>query len=311
MSLPTQGGTNANPLVGPVVISEIMYHPATPDLPEFVELHCIDTAPTPLYDVLNPVNTWLLDGAVDFVMPTGTVLQAGEIILVGATNPAALRAAYPSIPPATRVFGPYIGKLANEGERLNLSKPGTPEPGGFVPKILVDSVRYNDKPPWPGQPDGFGPSLERCDVEAYGNDSANWRNGYLNGSPGTVADGDGDSMDDSWEIFYFGNTAISDGSSTADQDADGFIDRDEWLAGTDPSDGASTLSVEGIESVTNAIVLQWQSVSGQTYAIEFSINAMGAPFMMSTGGIAADPPLNTFTSDVALPQPGFFRILVE
>src|SRR5262249_22261463 len=58
----TLGTNNASPLVGPLIISEIFYHP--PDesgqdnsLDEFIELQSI-AATLPLYDPLRPTNSW-------------------------------------------------------------------------------------------------------------------------------------------------------------------------------------------------------------------------------------------------------------
>jgi hypothetical protein len=74
------GAANSLPKTGPVVISEIMYHPVSD--PEYIELLNITSNPVPLYDPLNPTNTWKLAAAVDFTFPAGVVLAAGERLLV-------------------------------------------------------------------------------------------------------------------------------------------------------------------------------------------------------------------------------------
>jgi hypothetical protein len=69
------GLNNVYPKVGPIIISEIMYHP--PDIvsqgitndnviEEFVELRNIGGSTVPLYDPLRPGNGWRLRDAVDF-----------------------------------------------------------------------------------------------------------------------------------------------------------------------------------------------------------------------------------------------------
>jgi hypothetical protein len=71
------GLTNAPPLVGPVVISEIMYHPITlvGGTPveyaeeEFIELRNITTNAVPLFDPAYPTNHWRLGGGVSFTFP--------------------------------------------------------------------------------------------------------------------------------------------------------------------------------------------------------------------------------------------------
>src|SRR5262249_15141318 len=70
----TLGRQNAGPLVGPIVISEINYHP--PDISlsgisinfrdQFIELQNISAEPVPLYDTANPSHTWQLRNAVDY-----------------------------------------------------------------------------------------------------------------------------------------------------------------------------------------------------------------------------------------------------
>ncbi|MGB1726007.1 MAG: lamin tail domain-containing protein, partial [Limisphaerales bacterium] len=87
------GEANSGPSVGPVVLHEIMYHPAplphgagTPD-DEFIELRNITNRSVPLYDPLHPVNTWWIDGGVKYEFPVGTRLAAGEYALVVEFDP--------------------------------------------------------------------------------------------------------------------------------------------------------------------------------------------------------------------------------
>ncbi|HEY3324108.1 MAG TPA: lamin tail domain-containing protein [Planctomycetota bacterium] len=182
----TLGGVNALPRVGPVVISEIMYNPAT-GYDQFIELKNISSSTVNLYDTDNPANTWTLNG-ISYSFPTGTQLEAGGIIVVCAIDPATFSANH-SVPAAAQVFGPFAGVLQPDGELIELQRPGVPEPdglGGFtVPYITVDAVRYNDKAPWPLEPDGNGPSLTRWHLDQYGNDPINWfPSSAAGGSPG-------------------------------------------------------------------------------------------------------------------------------
>jgi hypothetical protein len=185
------GASNAPPKVGPVVISEIMYHPANDNSDyEYIELLNTAATATPLYDPVHPSNTWHLTKAVDYTFPTNVSLPAGgRLLVVGATNIPAFRAAY-GLSPAMTVLGPWTGKLDNAGESVRLYKPDPPTPGtNLVPYILVDRVDYGDSPPWPDGPDGNGPSLERVVATNYGNTAANWFTGAVKGSPGTAPAG--------------------------------------------------------------------------------------------------------------------------
>ena len=79
------------------------------------------------------------------------------------------------------VFGPFVdSELENDGEKIELSKPGNPEPDGFVPYIRVEQVNYSDgmhpvgDDPWPTSADGNGQSLNRVQKASYSNDVSNW-----------------------------------------------------------------------------------------------------------------------------------------
>ena len=168
----TLGSSNAYPRVGPVVITELMYHPTNGGM-EYIELLNIAESATALYEASYPTNTWMLDGAVDYVFPTGTVLSADETIIVAPTNDSAFRAAYPSVPGGVRIFGPYAKVLDDAGESVKLWRPDAPDTEG-VPRILVDRVKSNDNAPWPESPDGDGLSLQRNAAALHGNDPANW-----------------------------------------------------------------------------------------------------------------------------------------
>ncbi|HXI51948.1 MAG TPA: lamin tail domain-containing protein, partial [Candidatus Saccharimonadales bacterium] len=167
---PTPNAPNSGPRVGPVVLSEIQYHPDTGDL-EFVELQNVTTNPVPLFDPAHPTNTWRLDG-LGYTFPTDLTLPPRGLLVLAATDPALFRARY-AVPVEVPVLGPYPGLLQDSGERLELQRPDVPDTNG-VAYVAVDTVRYNDKAPWPAAADGSGPSLHRKNPAAYGNDPANW-----------------------------------------------------------------------------------------------------------------------------------------
>ncbi len=184
------GALNRPPLVGPVVISEIQFHPrelaggVDNDRDEFIELRNVTSSAVALYQSAAPTNTWRLREAVDYVFPSGITLGPGETVLVvsfdPSTNHAALEAfqeSYGAV--AARLFGPWQGKLDNSGESVELVKPDVPvaEAGpdfGFVPSIVVDRVRYRDAFPWPVGADGSGLSLMRAPLTGFGNEPLNW-----------------------------------------------------------------------------------------------------------------------------------------
>ena len=185
------GLPNSGPIVGPLVINEIMYHPFDPTgtnenlLDEFVELHNVTCAAVALFDPAYPTNTWKLGSAVDYAFPTNTYIAADDYIIIVPFDPianlaqlAAFRTRY-SVGMNVSVFGPWSGKLSNSGETVELSRPDAvqqpPHPdAGYVPYILVDAVAYAYLPPWPTNANGGGTSLQRIAARAYGNEVVNW-----------------------------------------------------------------------------------------------------------------------------------------
>lgn len=178
----TLGANNAGALVGPVVIHEIMYNPPSgiAGATEFIELRNITGAAVNLFDPAAPTHVWRLGNGIDFSFPPGATLAANGYLLVVDFNPsdagalASFRSRY-SVSGAVPVFGPYIGKLDNAGDSIELFKPDLPD-GAFVPSVLVDSVSFGNSAPWPvGAVDGGGLTLQRRVATAYGNDASNWR----------------------------------------------------------------------------------------------------------------------------------------
>jgi hypothetical protein len=165
----TPGAANPGPIIGPVVLTEIMYNPP-PGEPEFVEFKNISSNTVALFHVSFPANTWRISG-LSFDFPPGTLLGPNEIAVAANTSPSAFRNRH-SVPSGVQVFS-YAGALQNNGETLELQRPDAPD-GDFIPNITVDAVRYNDRVPWPLLADGFGPSLQKNSLGAYGNDPAVW-----------------------------------------------------------------------------------------------------------------------------------------
>jgi len=186
----SSGGLNPYPRVGPLVISEIMYHPpniGTNDnvLDEYVELTSITNGPLKLYDPAYPTNTWSVAGGVTYTFPTNLTLPAlGRLLLVNfdpvtnAPQEAAFRTLY-NVPAGVPIFGPYGGKLVNSSETIMLYRPDAvqlpPKPdAGYVPQIFMEKVKYEDVAPWPTNADGGGVSLQRLSLTGYANDHTNW-----------------------------------------------------------------------------------------------------------------------------------------
>ena len=76
LSQPTPGEANADPLVGPIVISEILYHPAEDPNAEFVELTNVGA------ETIN-LNLVRFTRGIDYTFPAGSLLGPGACLAIG------------------------------------------------------------------------------------------------------------------------------------------------------------------------------------------------------------------------------------
>jgi hypothetical protein len=185
MSENSPGAANKYPLVGPVVISEIMYHPDDNDDAEYVALLNISGGEVKLYDP-DTGEPWRFtdEGGIEYYLrdpgPMGFItMAAGERIFL-IKDLGSFGSKF-TVPLGTRILewagGPVDdrGSLSNGGERIEISMPGDVDSEGMRQYIRVDRVNYDDKNGWPTEADGKGSSLRRVNDESYGNDAANWR----------------------------------------------------------------------------------------------------------------------------------------
>jgi hypothetical protein len=114
---------------------------------------------------------WRLEGGVAWSFGEGTVLPAGGYLVVAA-DPTRLA----DETGFADALGPYEGRLAGGGERIDLRSNGG---------RLIDTVEYGDDEPWPVQADGSGLSLAKIDADAASDHAENWTaSGQLGGTPG-------------------------------------------------------------------------------------------------------------------------------
>lgn len=148
-----------------LVVSEIMYHPADEgESLEFIELYN-DQA------VFEDLSSYAFTRGIEYTFGPETILGAKQYMVV-ARDPAALEAAYG----ITGVLGPYVGRLDNAGERIELSNAN----GG-----IVLSVRYDREPPWSAAPSGTGHSLVLATLGGDPDEASSWVAGStLGGTPG-------------------------------------------------------------------------------------------------------------------------------
>lgn len=150
---------------GVVVFNEIMYHPATnePGM-EWVELRnqlAVDV----------DISGWSLGGAIQYTFPSNTIVPGGGFVVV-ALSPQTLGAVLGT----TNLFGPFTGRLGNNGDRLELRNNSG---------RLMDAVTYGVEDDWPVAPDGSGASLAKLDRDGPSDRPDNWRaSEQIGGTPG-------------------------------------------------------------------------------------------------------------------------------
>lgn len=180
LALPAPAGASQ------VIISELMYNPYTTAPPE----------PEPPYtkaewiEVTNTTTTrldmaaWSLTGGANLTLPdfseaspAAHFLLERERILLSSKSPADTRADYPNIPPATRIYGPWVGSLDNSGETIFIrDKNGA----------RLNELTYGDGGrKWAAAPDGTGHALVLVNENRAVDDWHNWRSSpKQGGTPG-------------------------------------------------------------------------------------------------------------------------------
>ncbi len=151
-------------LGGAVSFNEIQYHPkGQPDL-EWVELY------NPLGIDID-ISGFRLDGYVQFVFPSGTILPSRGYVVVAADAALLAQTAGKNI-----AVGSYTGRLPDDGGGIELwNSAGR----------LLDKIDYGDIEPWPVVPDGSGVSLAKRRAGAASEMAEEWTSSaFVGGTPG-------------------------------------------------------------------------------------------------------------------------------
>jgi hypothetical protein len=80
-----------------------------------------------------------------------------------------------------------------------------------------------------------------------------------------------DAIPDAWRTAHFGSGTATNAQScaTCDPDHDGLNNLQEFLAGTDPNDSASTLRIGSVAPNGADLTVTFPTVSGFTYRVEY------------------------------------------
>ena len=308
----TPGTANSAPVVTPVIINEISYHP--------IDLGIEDNAQDEFVELHNPTTTavdlsgWRLKGASDFTFPNGSTLRPGDYIVIVGFDPVVDTATLTafrqrtSMTAETPVFGPFTPKLPNDEGDVEIAKPVIPT-GSFV---NVDKVSYSDRTPWPTDTDGLGGSLQRISRTIIGNDPANW-NG-VSPTPGRantginqteITDNDGDGISNTWEqangLDPFGAT-----DAALDSDGDGQSNVNEFIAQTDPHNTADVLTATCTLGTANNVI-SFTAKANITYSILVSSDLNPTAWTKLTDIPAgAERPITV--NDPATPNRRFYKL---
>ena len=100
-----------------------------------------------------------------------------------------------------------------------------------------------------------------------------------------VGDQDKDQVLDGWEQQYFGTLNYT---SSDDPDGDGFSNLDEFIAGSDPTDQNSFLSLSYFinNQNFNEMNLSWVSVENRIYNVYYTDNLKFSPFVDISGDLS-------------------------
>ncbi len=236
---------------------------------EFVELH--NTTQTAI-----PLEGWRLSGAMELGLPSGTSLQAGESLVIGAFTSASrqladnFRLLY-GMHSDAMLIGSGPERLHDDAASLALMKPVDSKSSSGT--IVVDYVRYDHAASWLDGARGKGKSLQRATGDSYGALSTSWIAAAP--SPGAVIfptegdlDGDGTIGADDFQALavalrnptryetIFGMNSALVGDLDGDGDVD-FDDIDDLLALVDsPAQDSDVAAIDPLRADKTASMIE-------------------------------------------------------
>jgi hypothetical protein len=93
-----------------------------------------------------------------------------------------------------------------------------------------------------------------------------------------LPDSDGDGLPNAWELAH-GLRTNDASDAVLDTDLDGVSNRDEYTAGTNPTNAHSVLRIETILRTNAATKLTFHAASNKTYTVEARVKTEAEPWL--------------------------------
>ena len=245
----TLGCANSHPRVGPVVVTEINYHPESPSATALAVEPSLGVEDLEFIEVFNPtvdavdLTQWRLRGSVDYDFAEGQLLPPGSAIVIVSFDPTvdenvsrkeAFLAHYQT-DESFLLVGGWDGQLRDRGERIELQRPGAPLVDDLLtrPRLSEDLFDYDEVPPWPSSSGGTGNSLHRVTPVAFGMEGGHWSSqpatpGSIGFSLAEQGDLTGDGIVDANDIdVLFNAVQTNSGVSYYDLDGNGTLNEED------------------------------------------------------------------------------------
>jgi len=121
---------------------------------------------------------------------------------------------------------------------------------------------------------------------------------------------DGDGMADAWEMQQFGTMTNHAGG---DYDSDGYVNGDEYKAGTSPANSLSKLSITNLKQSVSGSTVSWPGVSYGVYRVEASTNLLiNTNWLFKTRVFRAEAPgSEQFLDTTSTNTLRYYRVIYE